>query len=187
MNEEEKVLYKYLDIIIKESSLVEDNNSRNILNEKYLDSSTEHEYFFRISLSIVKLGFELGFLKYKYNQDEGWFDLTKKGITAKEKGGYFKYLEFIEKKELEKVKPTIISEKYIGGDNYENISAKNLNINSNNPTTNNEMANTKKESQTNSIMLMFWKLISENKLVSSFVLVVILWVIKKIFDINLNG
>ena len=186
MNEEEKVLYKYLDIIIKESSLVEENNSRNILNEKYLDSSTEHDEFFRITLGIVKLGFELGFLKYKYNQDEGWFDLTEKGIKVKEKGGYFKYLKFMEKKELEKVKPTIIAEKYIGGDNYENISSKNLNINSNNPTTNNEMANTKKESQTNSIKLKFWKLISENKLVSSFVLVVILWAIKEIFDIDLK-
>ena len=78
------------------------------------------------------------------------------------------------------------TEKYIGGDNYENISSKNLNINSNNPTINNEMASTKKESQTNSITLKFWKLISENKLVSSFVLVVILWAIKEIFDIDLK-
>lgn len=118
MNENEKILYKYLDIIIIESSLVEENNSRNILHLKYLDDTINSDEFFRITLGVVKLGCELGFLRYKYNQYEGFFDLTAKGISAKEKGGYFKYLEFIEKKELEKVKPTIIADNYIGGDNH---------------------------------------------------------------------
>ena len=185
MNDKEKILYKFLDIIIIESEIAVENNSMNILNGKYLDATTEQEEFFRITDGVVVLGCKLGFLKF-ISKEPDWFDLTEKGITAKEKGGYFKYLKFMKKKELEKVKSTIIAEKYIGGDNYENISSKNLNINSNNPTINNEMASTKKESQTNSITLKFWKLISENKLVSSFVLVVILWAIKEIFDIDLK-
>lgn len=77
--------------------------------------------------------------------------------------------------------------KIVGGDNYENISAKNLNINSKNPTTNNATENTTPKSQKNSIMLMFWKLISQNQLVSSVILAILLWAIKVIFDIDLKN
>lgn len=53
---------------------------------------------------------------------------------------------------------------------------------SNNPTTNNTTPKT--ELKAYSIILKFWKLISENKLVSSLLLVIILWGIYKLFGIN---
>ena len=90
---------------------------------------------------------------------------------------------------METNKTTVNIGKIVGGDNYENISAKsakNLTINSNNPTTNNEKVNTTPKSQKNSIMLMFWKLISDNKLISTILLAVLFWVIKNIFNIDLN-
>ena len=61
-----------------------------------------------------------------------------------------------------------------------------LNNFSNNPTTNNTIANPNNDLKANSIMLKFWKLISENKLISSLLLAIILWAIKEIFDINLK-
>jgi hypothetical protein len=112
MNDKEKILYKFLDIIIIESEIAVENNSMNILNEKYLDATTEQEEFFRITDGVVALGYKLGFLKF-ISKESDWFELTEKGILAKEKGGYFKYLDFIEKRELEKIKPTII-----GGNNH---------------------------------------------------------------------
>jgi hypothetical protein len=179
------ILFKYLDIIIIEAKIAEPDSSKNILHEKYLNpiSDKERDEYFEICDKVVSLGSKLGFLK-NISKENDWFELTEKGILAKSKNGYFKYIDFIEKRELEKVKPTIVAEKYIGGDNYENISSKNLNINSNNPTTNNAIPNAKNESQTNSIILKFWKLISENKLVSGFKLVLILWIIKKYFNID---
>jgi len=119
MENKEQVLYKYLDIIIIESEIAEENNSMNILNEKYLNPITddEREEFFRITDGVVALGYKLGFLKYM-SKEPDWFELTEKGILAKSKGGYFKYLDFIEKKELERIKPTIIAENYIGGNNH---------------------------------------------------------------------
>lgn len=89
-----------------------------------------------------------------------------------------------DKMELENKKPNVIAENYIGGDNYENISAKNLNINSNNPTTNNEIPNKNPDATKNSINVQFWKLISENKLISSILVVVIFCIINKVFGIN---
>ena len=117
MNDKENVLYKFLDIIIIESGIAVENNSMNILNEKYLDATTAREEFFRITDGAVALGDKLGFLKF-ISKEPDWFELTEKGILAKEKGGYFKYLDFIEKRELEKIKPTIIAENYIGGNNH---------------------------------------------------------------------
>jgi hypothetical protein len=66
MNDKEEILYKYLDIIIKESSLVEDNNSRNILNLKYLDETVVHDEYVRITFGVVNLGCKLGFFKTKF-------------------------------------------------------------------------------------------------------------------------
>lgn len=57
---------------------------------------------------------------------------------------------------------------------------------SNNPITNNTTANPNNDLKANSIILKFWKLISENKLISSLLVVVILWIIKEIFGINLK-
>ena len=56
---------------------------------------------------------------------------------------------------------------------------------SNSPITNNTTQNPKSELKTNSITLKFWKLISENKLISSLILAVILFAIKRIFNIEL--
>ena len=55
---------------------------------------------------------------------------------------------------------------------------------SNNPLTNNTTTNPTNDLKTNSIMFKFWKLISENKLISSLLLAIILWAIKEIFGIN---
>jgi len=108
-------------------------------------------------------------------------------------GGFKEYYRIKKERELDNKKHNINIEKIIVRDNYENISSKNLNIssknlniNSSNPTTNNEKAITNPKHTINSIMLQFWKLISENKLISSFLFVVILWVIKKYFNIDLK-
>lgn len=119
MKIKEETLYKYLDIILKESEISEPNSSMNILHEKYLNPITneEREEYFSITDGIVSLGVQLGYFKY-LSKETDWFELTEKGILAKSKGGHFKYLEFIEKRESEKTKPTIIAENYIGGDNH---------------------------------------------------------------------
>ena len=77
-----------------------------------------------------------------------------------------------------------MAENYIGGNNHGTQSSNNF---SNSPITNNTIANPNNDRKANSIMLKFWKLISENKLISSLLLVIILWAIKEIFDINLKG
>lgn len=56
---------------------------------------------------------------------------------------------------------------------------------SNTPQTNNITANNKSDLKTKSI-IKFWKLISENKLISSIIFVVILYLIKVIFGIDLK-
>ena len=109
--------------------------------------------------------------------------ITNENIIAKIEFKGIKYLKEIENKELEKVKLTIVAENYIGGDNHGNQSSNNF---SNNPITNNTIANPNNDLKANSIMLKFWKLISENKLISSLLLVIILWAIKEIFNIDLK-
>ena len=56
---------------------------------------------------------------------------------------------------------------------------------SNSPQTNNITANTKTDLKTKPI-IKFWKLISENKLISSIILVIILYIIKVVFGIDLK-
>lgn len=82
---------------------------------------------------------------------------------------------------LEKDNKSVVIENYIGGDNYGNQSRNNF---SNNPIINNTTAKPSSEFKQKSIILKFWKLISENKLISGFLLVVIFWVIKKYFNID---
>ena len=127
MKIDKNLLYEYLDVIIIEAEIAEADNSKNILYEKHLNpiSNEEREEYFEICDKVVSLGVKLGYIKYISKEYE-WFELTEKGITAKSKGGYFKYLKFIENKELEKIKPTIIAENYIGGDNHGTQSLKNL-------------------------------------------------------------
>lgn len=113
------ILYKYLDIIIKESEIADADNSKNILYEKHLNpiSDEERDEYFEICEQIVSLGSKLGFMK-RISKEDDWFELTEKGIQAKELGGYFKYIEFIKNKELESKTSNIITENYIAGNNY---------------------------------------------------------------------
>lgn len=179
----EKDLYKYLDILIVDAEIAEPNSPNNILYEKYIfPTETEKYDFLEFCDRLVKLGNKLSYFKYM-SKEPDWFELTEKGILAKEKGGHLKYEKFINDKELEKVKPNIIAENYIDGNNYGNQSSNNF---SNIPKTNNTTANTNNDLKANSIILKFWKLISENKLISSLLVVIILWAIKEIFGINLK-
>lgn len=121
----EETLYKYLEIILLESEITEPNSSMNILHEKYLNPITEEERdkYFSITEGIVSLGVKLGYFEY-LSKEKDWYDLTEKGILAKSKGGHLKYIDFIEKSELEKIKPTIVAENYIGGNNHRIQSSK---------------------------------------------------------------
>jgi hypothetical protein len=116
-------------------------------------------------------------------------ELTELGREIVIGNGWIKYSQMEKENKLKEHNKisTIIAEKYIAGDNYENISSQNLNINSNNPITNNTTSNPNNDLKANSIMLKFWKLISENKLISGLLLVIILWAIKEIFGINLKN
>lgn len=118
MKIKDETLYKYLEIILEESEISEPNSAMNILYEKYLTPITndEREEYFSITEGTVKLGVKLGYFKF-ISKETDWFELTEKGILVKSKGGHFKHLEFIEKRESEKTKPTIITKNYIAGNN----------------------------------------------------------------------
>ena len=182
MKIDKSLIYEYLDILLIEAEIAEICNSKNILHEKYLNpiTSEEEDEYFEICQNVISLGVKLGYMQY-ISKERDWFELTKNGILAKSKGGHFKYLDFIEKKDLEKVKPTIITENYIGGNNHGSQSSNNF---SNSPITINTTANPNNERSANSITLKFWKLISENKLISGLLLVIIFWIINRIFGIN---
>ena len=182
MKIQQDIIFKYLDIIIIEAEIAEADSSKNILYEKHLKpiSDSEREEYFNICEQTVSLGSKLGFMK-RISKEYDWFELTEKGIQAKELGGYFKYIESIKNKELKSENKNItynITESVIGQLNHESNF-------SNSPITNNTTQNPKSELKTNSITLKFWKLISENKLISSLILAVILFAIKRIFNIEL--
>ena len=119
MEIKEENLFKYLDVLIFDSKISELNNCPQILYDKYIRSNSKNDRYDDLLFcdKIFILGLNLGFIK-SHNSEKEWFELTEKGISAKSKGGYFKYLEFIENKELDKIKPTIIAENYISGDNH---------------------------------------------------------------------
>ncbi len=119
MKIEKDVLYKYLDIILIESDIADADNSKNILHEKHITpiSNDEKEQYFEICEQIVSLGEKLGYMN-RISKEEDWFKLTEKGIRAQELGGYFKYIEFIKNKELEKREYNIVAKNYIAGNNY---------------------------------------------------------------------
>ncbi|MCC9061436.1 YjcQ family protein [Flavobacterium piscisymbiosum] len=102
--------------------------------------------------------------------------ITNENIVAKIE---FKGIKYLEEDSREKVKSTIIAENYIAGNNYGNQS-------SNNSITSNTTINPKTEVKASSLILNIWKLISENKLISGLLVVVILWAIKEIFGIDLK-
>ncbi|MFV5691052.1 hypothetical protein ACM55K_03400 [Flavobacterium sp. LT1R49] len=118
MKTERDLLYKYLDILILEAEIAEPNSSNNILYEKHISPTETEKYdFLEFCDKIVALGNKLSYFKY-ISKEPDWFELTEKGILAKEKGGHLKYEKFINDKELEKVKPTIIAENYIAVNNH---------------------------------------------------------------------
>jgi hypothetical protein len=119
MREGNDILYKYLDIIIIESQISEPDICFNILYEKHIKPFSKNDRYDDMELcdKIVILGEKLGFLK-SLSKENDLFELTEKGIQAKELGGYFKYIESIKNKELESKKLNIIAENYISGNNY---------------------------------------------------------------------
>ena len=98
---------------------------------------------------------------------------NNENIIAKIEFKGIKYLNEIENKNI----TNIFSESTIGQFNQDS----NL---TNSTITNSTIANPKTDLKADSIMLKFWKLISENKLVSSLLVVVILWLIKRYFNID---
>ena len=101
MKIQQDIIFKYLDIIIIEAEIAEASSSKNILHEKYINPITDEERYeyFEICEKTVSLGSKLGFM-IRISKEEDWFELTEKGIQAKELGGYFKYIESIKNKEL---------------------------------------------------------------------------------------
>ncbi|WP_100616424.1 hypothetical protein [Confluentibacter citreus] len=93
--------------------------------------------------------------------------------------GYLEYVKHESANNLTNIGVTI--ENYIGGDNH-GVQSSNF---SNSPQTNNITANNNADLKTKPI-IKFWKLISENKLISSIIFVVILYLINLFFGIDLN-
>lgn len=121
-----------------------------------------------------------GLIEFRKNSVNS-IKLTPFGEVVLENGGWLKYLEHMENKELENNTKNVsynITESIIGQLNHESNF-------SNSPITNNTTQNPKSELKINSPILKFWKLISENKLISSFILALILFAIKKRFNIEL--
>lgn len=102
--------------------------------------------------------------------------ITNGNIVAKIE---FKGIKYLEEDSREKIKSPIIVENYIAGNNYGNQL-------SNNSITNNTTINPKTEVKASSLIVNIWKLISENKLISSLLVVGILWAIKELFGIDLK-
>jgi hypothetical protein len=113
-------------------------------------------------------------------------ELSEFGNKIVISGGWIKHLEMEREDRIKRTNKTltIIAENYIGGNNYGTQSSKSF---SKSPIRNNTTANPKADVKANSIMLKFWKLISENKLVSSLLVVIILWVNKRYFNINFKN
>tara|TARA_B110000259_G_C13859368_1_gene340192 strand:+ start:77 stop:607 length:531 start_codon:yes stop_codon:yes gene_type:complete len=117
------------------------------------------------------------------NDETGWYSLSEKGLKLKELGGQLEYKKYIEEKELKNSGLNINVSNLIQGDNYGTQSSSNF---SNNPHTNNINANIKPTEKKN-LIRRFWKLISENKLISSVVIIIILYVVKVVFGIDLKN
>ena len=180
MNTEED-LYKYLNILILEAEIADNNNAINMLFEKHIFPNENERYeCFEFFDKLVSLGYKLKYFNL-LNKEYEWFTLTEQGIEAKKHGGYFKYIDFIKNKQLETTKPTIIAENYIGGNNHGIQSSNNF---SNIPNISNTTANPSNEFKIKSIMLKFWTLTSENKLISGLLIIIIFWAIKKYFNID---
>ena len=178
-NGKDNEIENFANLIIINCSKFEMFCLNDIISELSLDSNKEKQ-FNSIILDTTNLLKEYDFINIVPNTS-GYFKLSQNGLLAKEKGGYFKYVEFIKNRELESNTSNVtynINESVIGQLNHESNF-------SNSPITNNTTQNPKSELKTNSPILKFWKLISENKLISSFILALVLFAIKKMFNIEL--
>ncbi|UAM98382.1 hypothetical protein K8354_00715 [Polaribacter litorisediminis] len=105
-------------------------------------------------------------------------DFSAKGLRCKITTNGIKYLNEIESEN----KTTVNIENFIGRDNYGNQSS---NFSNSTITTNNN-ANSQPTEKKN-LISRFWKLISENKLISGILLLVIIYVLKVYFNIDLKN
>ncbi|WGD34701.1 hypothetical protein [Olleya sp. YS] len=95
MNIDEKTIIKYFDIIIKELDDVSFFSVNNILiDNKHLkiDTKEEREYLFELTNKIKTLGISRGY--FQKNGENGWLELTVKGIELKDsKKGFLKFIK----------------------------------------------------------------------------------------------
>jgi len=87
-----------------------------IIDKLNLDKTKERQ-FNSLNLEVISLLKECDLIKHVENTS-GFFKLSQNGLLAKDKGGYFKYVEFIKNKELESNSKNVYTENYIAGDNY---------------------------------------------------------------------
>ncbi|MDK2772130.1 MAG: hypothetical protein KYX68_07910 [Flavobacterium sp.] len=106
----------FADLIIINCSKFEIFCLNEIVSKLNLDSNKERQ-FNSIILETTNLLKEYDLINVVPNTS-GYFKLSPNGLLAKEKGGYFKYVEFIKNKELESKTSNVIVENYIAGDNY---------------------------------------------------------------------
>lgn len=104
------------DLIIKNCSKFEMFSLNDIINNLNLETTKERQYN-SIILETTDLlkGYELINI---IPNTSGYFKLSQNGRLAKEKCGYFKYIDFIKSKEIESSNKNIITENYIAGNNY---------------------------------------------------------------------
>jgi hypothetical protein len=117
----EETVIKYFDIVLlseKKDSFFDVYDS---LVPKYMNASTkpEQKYFSDLKNEIIEFAI---YEKYFKQFPNGSCELTKKGKSAKKKGGHLKNEEYIEKKELESKRLLVNNGNIIQGDNYGNQS-----------------------------------------------------------------
>jgi hypothetical protein len=179
-----KETIKYFNIVLSEIENFEEFSSGVILfkilepNEKIQQEVIE---FNKLVESVDLFARNEDFFIKKGNN--GWHSLTPEGKKAKKLGGYLEYEKYINKKELESERLLVNNGNIIQGDNYGNQSSSNF---SNNPQTNNIIAN-KKPTEKKNLIIKFWKLISENKLIAGILILVILYILKVKFGIDLRN
>lgn len=97
----------FADLIIINCSKFEMFCLNNIISKLNLDSKKEKQ-FNSIILETTNLLKEYDLINIVPNTS-GYFKLSQNGLLAKEKGGYFKYIELIKNKELENSNKTTIN------------------------------------------------------------------------------
>ena len=181
MNLSEKEIIEYLEIVFKDITDFELVSINNPITKVLKHGTKEERVKFFSVVDNVKLFAKNNDLIQK-NGTGDFFKLTENGKSLKKLGSYTEYLKYIEKKELGFERLLINNGNIIQGNNYGNQSS---NF-SNNPQTHNIIANNKPTKKKN-LIIKFWELISENKLISGILLFVILYVLKVYFNIDLKN